>query len=200
MSFKKVFRAISELLLLPLQIFLPEPLLKRFRLKNLKDIRHEIVLQNCRGRLLDIGCGKNELINKYGNGIGVDIKQWGAVDYVCDPSSLPFEDKSFDTIVFVASINHIINRKAVLFEAKRCLNDRGQILITMINPFIGWCCHKIEWINWDLEGKGLKKGELPGMSKEMIENLLQETGFCLKRYQKFLCGLNNLYVAEKYDK
>ena len=34
--------------------------------------RIRAVLPRVRGRLLDIGCGTNELVRRYGNGVGVD--------------------------------------------------------------------------------------------------------------------------------
>lgn len=191
-----IFKEIVELLLLPLKIFLPENITRHLNITSRREARITEALKLCKGRTLDIGCGGNELIRRYGNGIGVDIKQWGDVDLVCNPTSLPFPDKYFDTITFIASLNHIYNRKKVLMEARRCLKKEGRIIITMINPIIGWFCHQAKWINWDLGGHGLKDHELPGMTKKMITDLLQETGFNLSFHRKFLYGLNNIYIAD----
>jgi len=42
------------------------------------------MLPHIRGRLLDIGCGTNKLVKSYmGEGIGVDVYQWGAMSIFC---------------------------------------------------------------------------------------------------------------------
>ena len=62
--------------------------------------RIRAVMPSIRGRLLDLGCGTNQLVGAYpGDGVGVDVHQWGGVDCVVDDSSdLPFDDGSFDTV------------------------------------------------------------------------------------------------------
>ena len=60
------------------------------------------------GRLLDVGCGLNRLVREYGNGVGVDVYDWGDVDLLVDDTScLSFPDMSFDTITCLAALNHI---------------------------------------------------------------------------------------------
>lgn len=36
------------------------------------------------GRLLDVGCGPNKLVRAYGNGVGVDVHDWGDVDLIIE--------------------------------------------------------------------------------------------------------------------
>jgi len=161
--------------------------------------RHEMVLAHVRGRLLDIGCGENRLVRRYGNGIGVDVYNWGDVDLVVEDSAyLPFADQSFDTISFVASLNHISNRKEVLQEAYRLLKDDGRLLITMIPPFIGMLWHKII-APWDPDQakRGMKPGEVWGLTAQQIQQLLHDAGFELIARKRFIFGLNNLYIAIK---
>jgi len=71
--------------------------------------RVRMVLPHIRGRLLDIGCGTNLLVRPYdGEGIGVDVYQWGDVDLVVEDSAkLPFESGEFDTVTIISAINHI---------------------------------------------------------------------------------------------
>ena len=96
------------------------------------------VLPEIRGRLLDIGAGPNTLVKLYGSGTGVDVFDWGGGALVVnDTAALPFPDRSFETIAFVACLNHIPNRQQVLHEAKRLLSPGGRVVMTMINPILG---------------------------------------------------------------
>src|SRR5262249_54791920 len=108
--------------LLPLKLLVPQPLVSKLPfLTTNREIRAGVVLRMVRGRLLDVGCGTNDLVRKYrefrGDGIGVDVYPWPNVDLVVeDTAKLPFPDNAFDTITFVACINHIPNRLEVLRE------------------------------------------------------------------------------------
>ncbi len=71
--------------LFPLKMIVPQPAVRRLPgLTTNEDIRVGMVLKHVRGRLLDIGCGKNRLARAYrekgGDGIGVDVYDWGNVD------------------------------------------------------------------------------------------------------------------------
>lgn len=161
--------------------------------------RRTIVLAHVRGRLLDIGCGENRLVRQYGDGIGVDVYDWGSVDLVVEDSAcLPFPDQSFDTISFVACLNHIPNREEVLQEAYRLLRDDGQILITMIPPFIGMIWHRIVApCDTDQTERGMKPAEVWGLTTRQIRQLLCGAGFELVAHKRFVFWLNNLYIAVK---
>ncbi|WP_152971222.1 class I SAM-dependent methyltransferase, partial [Rhizobium ecuadorense] len=50
---------------------------------------------------------------------------------------LPFEDRSFDTVCFVACLNHIPERKQALAESWRILKPGGRLIVTMIGRRIG---------------------------------------------------------------
>ncbi len=158
------------------------------------------VLPHARGRLLDIGCGANHLVRGYGNGVGVDVYDWGDVDcLVEDSASLPFPDKTFGTISILAALNHIPNREAVLKECHRLLMDGGgRLIITMIPPFISSVWHHIRF-PWDADQKerGMKAGEVYGMTREQINALCVRAGFVLAHAEKFMMGLNSLYVFHK---
>ena len=74
-------------------------------------------------RLLDIGAGTNALVRRHGDGVGVEVYDWGGEALVVENAArLPFSDQSFDTVSFVASLNHIPNRQEALFEAHRHLS------------------------------------------------------------------------------
>ena len=105
--------------------------------------RTRVVIPHIRGRLLDIGCGLNELVRTYaGDGTGVDVYQWGEVEVVVDDTAdLPFRDGEFDTVTVVAALNHIPNRAEALVEAYRVLKPGGSIIVTMITASVGRAWH-----------------------------------------------------------
>src|SRR5262245_45100549 len=75
---------------------------------TLEEERLEAVFPYVRGRLLDIGAGANTLVKRYGNGVGVDVHDWGGGALVVqDSSKLAFSDGEFDTVTLIACLNHI---------------------------------------------------------------------------------------------
>lgn len=162
--------------------------------------RIRVVLPHIRGRLLDVGCGLNHLTRSYeGDGVGVDVHQWGDVDLVVEDSAdLPFPDRSFDTVTIIAALNHIPTRADALSEAHRVLKDDGRIIITMIPPLTAKVWHRLRK-PWDADQKerGMKEGEVYGLTVLVVRRLLQETGFRISLEQPFMLGLNRLTVAVK---
>lgn len=168
--------------------------------KALTQWRIKVVLPHVQGYLLDIGCGTNKLVRSYiGKGVGVDVFQWGDVDFVVDNSAnLPFESETFDTVTLLASLNHIPNREEVLREANRLLTDKGKIIVTMIPPGISRIWHFLR-LPWDADQKerGMKEGERFGFFSKEIDNLLIKTGFKVTLKDKFMFGINNLTIGCK---
>lgn len=162
--------------------------------------RIRVVFPNIAGKLLDIGCGTNELVRSYkGEGLGVDVFQWGDVDLVInDSANLPFENKAFDTITIVAALNHIPNRKAVLKEAHRVIKDEGKIIVTMIPPMVSRMWHFLRQ-PWDADQsqRGMKTGEVYGITSAMVRALLEEAGFLVIKQKRFMMGFNRLTIACK---
>lgn len=166
---------------------------------RLEKRRRNAVLANVRGRLLDVGCGENRLVRQYGDGVGVDVVDWGDVDLVVkDSASIPLPGESFDTISFVACLNHISNRRAVLAEALRLLKPDGRLLVTMIPPGVSAVWHRIAapW-DHDQEHRGIHEGEVWGFTTPQMTALLRDAGFEVERLQRFVFRLNTLYVARK---
>lgn len=192
---------LMKVITLPLRLMLSHEQNNRICLPSLKDERIEIVKSRCRGKLLDIGCGDNQLVAGYGDdGIGVDVFDWNSIGrklIVKDTSDLPFDDKSFDTITFVACLNHIPNRFQVVAEARRVLADDGRIIITMLNPYIGWVRHKLAWWDTDQYIRGMMPGEVYGLTKTKLLSILENNDMKLSETKRFIFGLNNLYVFQK---
>ena len=84
-------------------------------------------------RLLDIGCGSGatvSLLNDLGyQAIGVDLfPPEGGVQ--ADAAALPFDDDSFDGILFECSFSKITAADTALSEAHRVLKPNGKLLMT----------------------------------------------------------------------
>jgi len=188
---------------LPIRLFLSHKRLNKLGLRSLQDERYNITKKHCKGKLLDIGCGDNQLIKLYkGEGIGVDVYDFGGNALIVkDSSNIPFKDKSFDTISFIACLNHIPISKRIktLREANRLLKDNGRIVMTMINPLIGFIRHKLDYWDPDQHKRGVKQGEEMGLSHKYIISLMKKVDFVLVKRKKFIFNLNNLYIFKKLD-
>lgn len=193
---KNLLQSLWDLIGIPFRFVLfDQKWLPRFGWTTLEEERIQKVLPFISGYLLDIGAGPNTLVKRYGNGVGVDVFDWGGDALVVqDTSDLPFEDQSFDIITFIACLNHIPNRLEVLREARRLLKPDGKVIITMINPILGNIGHAIWWYSEDKERGGMKEGELGGMWTKDIVVLLREARFQLTEHRRFQFGLNHIYI------
>lgn len=187
---------------LPVRMVFSHEVVNKMGLRSLRDDRCHAVMQHAKGRLLDIGCGNNQLVTQYGNGsVGVDVHDFGGGALIVeDCADLPFEDESFETVSFVACLNHIPNRESVLSEAHRLLSIDGIVLITMISPFIGTLRHRLAWWDKDQTERGMKEGEVMGMTHDSIISLVESQGFQFVKRTRFVLGLNNLYVFQKRNR
>ena len=165
--------------------------------------RIQQVLRFCNERVLDIGCGENELIRRYRAlgflGVGIDAHQWNGVDVICDATRLAFKNDEFDTVCFVGSLNHIPNRNIAIQEQRRVLRKNGRVIVTMLDPFIGILCHKLSIKDADRDERGMKKGEKYGLSVDLILKMFYEMDFKLEVHKTFVYGLNHLFVFKKED-
>jgi SAM-dependent methyltransferase len=198
------WQKVKDRLCFPLLICLSSDAARSLSLTPIDDERIMIVRSRCRGMLLDIGCGMNELVRNYrmiqGMAIGVDIHPWPGVDLVCDTINLPFPDVQFDTVTLLACLNHIpySKRNTVLVEARRVLKDEGQLMLTMINPVVGFFAHKIRHrYDPDQLERGMGEEEANGLWKKNVEKLLGDNGFRIEQTVPFVFGLNRLYIAQK---
>jgi SAM-dependent methyltransferase len=116
---------------------------------------------------------------------------------VNDCSTLEWTSETYDTVTFVACLNHIINRRAVLRECRRVLRLDGRVVVTMLTPGISRIWH---WLRrpWDPDQRerGMQPGEVYGFSPAEMVELFHAHGFRLHSTRRFMLGLNRLYVFE----
>lgn len=195
---KSLWQHIYDFLGIPLRmILLPDKVSRKLGLTSLQEERIRVVLQLITGKLLDIGAGDNLLVNIYGNGTGVDVFDFGGgATIVEDTRRLPFEDESFETVTFLACLNHIPYRQEALKEAFRLLKPGGKVIATMISPLLGTIGHKIWWYSEE-KHRGMADGEEMGIGRTDMFRLLENTGFTDIQEQSFLYHLNHLYHGAK---
>lgn len=193
---------ILNIIFLPIRFLLSHELLNKLGLRSLKDDRINMAMKHCKGRVLDIGCGDNQLIKKYNqeynnDSVGVDLLDLdNEVLVVKDTSKLPLSDKSFQTVTFLSSFQYILNHRKTVKEAYRILNDDGIILITVLSPLIGWIRYKLAWWDEDQNKIGLEESKRFGLSYKEICSLMEEY-FDFTKQKRFTLGLNNLYIFKK---
>ena len=188
----------------------------KWGLSSTRHERFEYAAKEVGGYCLDVGCGKQNLfIKQYlgGNGSGIDVFPYEGLsgeEIVEDLSQFPFPDVSFDSVTFIANVNHIPKdmRDKELAEAYRCLRNGGNIIITMPSAFAGVLIHKIVHIYDHLFGTHYDLDSIRGMdhdeesyyltSREIVERLLR-AGFkdVKKKYFFTQWGLNHLFVGWK---
>lgn len=181
-------------------VLLPDVASNRLGLTSLEDERVSAVLPWVQGRLLDIGAGTNRLVREHGRGVGVDVHDFGGGALILrDSRQLPFPDETFDTVTFIACLNHIPEREAALIEAWRVLKPQGRIVATMIDPVLSQIGHRLWWYGEDRHRGGMHEGEVFGFWPAQVRQLLTSAGFKLEHEGRFLYALNRLYVARKWD-
>ena len=198
------WQKIKDRVSFPLLAFLSSEHARGLGLTPIDEERVAMALGRCRGLVLDVGCGTNELVRRYrshqGRAIGVDVHPWPGSDVVCDTTRLPFPARHFDTVVMLACLNHVPQSKRgqVLQDVGRVLKCEGRLLITMINPLVGFVVHTIRH-RYDLDQleRGMGEEEAKGLWDKEVKGLLAKNRLHLTETIPFVFGLNCLYVAEK---
>lgn len=208
---KRALQACYDLIGAPLRmIALPDHGSERLHLTSLRAERLANVLPVLEGRTLDIGAGDNMLLRLYRQqatgtareagaeaSVGLDVYDWGGGCTIVESCrSLPFPDRSFDTVSFVACINHIPERREALAESLRVLRPGGRIVLTMIGKLIGVVGHALWWYSED-KHREEQEGEVMGMDPTVVETLVREAGFTSLERRGFVYGLNTLYLARR---
>ncbi|MDC6355729.1 MULTISPECIES: class I SAM-dependent methyltransferase [Robiginitalea] len=149
-------------------------------------IRDYFQKNNCKGKLLDFGCGKGFWSNEFSK-IGFDVLGLdGSVDQIKQARSkyqqidfihfnfsdkLPLDDNSFD-IIFSCSVFQYVNHDSVIKEFKRVLKENGKVIFLenlKYNPitslgrlYLKLTKHKYQFYPWN----HLTKSEIKKIGEE----------------------------------
>lgn len=211
---RSLAQKIKDFLTLPLRALTPFED-DKWGLSSTRSERFEYAGREVRGYCLDVGCGKNNIfINKFlgGYGRGIDVFPYEGLteeNLVSDIHHFPFGDASFDSVTFIANLNHIPpdSRVKELGEAYRCLKSGGNIIITMPCAFAGILIHKIVHAhdhlfgtNYDVDStRGMHHEEAFYLPDSVIVASLSKAGFkdIKKKYFFTQWGMNHLFVGWK---
>jgi SAM-dependent methyltransferase len=207
-SRKGALQSAWDLIGAPLRmVLLPDSQNERLHLTSLRAERYAAVLPQLKGRVLDVGAGDNALIRLYrktknndaaaSESVGVDVVDWGGDTLkIASSDSLPFEAGSFDTVAFVACLNHIPERIGALKEAHRVLKPGGLVVATMIGRLIGDVGHAIWWYSED-KHRDVAESEVMGINSAEMLRLFNLAGFTQVSIKRFVYGMNYLYLATR---
>jgi SAM-dependent methyltransferase len=142
------------------------------------------LITNLNGKLLDVGCGTKpyENICNVDEYIGLEIddeanRQHNYADVFYDGKTIPFEDKSFDSILSNQVFEHVFNPNQFLKEINRVTKVGGRFLITV--PFV-WDEHEQPYDYARYSSFGLK-------------HILAENGFEIMKHRKSNNGLGVVF-------
>jgi SAM-dependent methyltransferase len=187
----------------------------RFGLSSLRSERFDYCASEVRGFCLDVGCGRhNAFVSAFlgGNGIGIDVYPYEGLtpsQIFPDLTVFPFGDETFETVTFIANLNHVPRslRARELAEAYRCLRPGGRIVVTMGSAIAELLVHQVVRLYdrvfgtaFDVDGeRGMGAEEAYYLKEVEIRSLLASAGFAPVRRRRFPSqwGLNSLYVGLK---
>ncbi|MBC8468068.1 MAG: class I SAM-dependent methyltransferase [Planctomycetes bacterium] len=187
----------------------------KWGLSSLASERFYYAAEKVCGYCLDVGCGKwNRFVTEFlnGNGKGIDVYGYEGLteeNIVEDISHFPFEDQVFNSVTFLANLNHVPRsmRDIELAEAYRCLKPGGNIVVTMGNPFAEILVHKVIWFydkylgsNVDMDSeRGMHEEEEYYLLDREIKRRLSNAGFndIRKKYFWTQWCLNHMLIACK---
>lgn len=187
----------------------------KWGLSSLASERFDYVAHFVKGYCLDVGCGRNNrFIQDYlnGQGKGIDVYPYEGLsseNIVEDITSFPFDNETFDSVTFIANLNHVpqSKRDVELAEAYRCLKPRGNMIVTMGHPLAEILVHKVVWLydkilgtNFDMDSeRGMHEEEQYYLTDREIISRLKNAGFrnITKKYFWTQWGLNHLFVGWK---
>lgn len=146
-------------------------------------------------RLLDIGCGKGELLrtlqNRYEEVYGIDIAEVAvnsarknglkveAVDL--NQEDLPFPDQYFESITILSALQYFQDLYLVLGECNRVLAPAGVLLLSVPNMRSFWRVGRLllqgSFPRVSLDQEGYDGGTLHYFAYANLKDLLHQTGF-----------------------
>lgn len=203
-------RRAFDIALFPVRaLFIPEE--NSFGLTSLREERFEEVAKLCRGKVLDVGCGKFNLFIEnwigHRSGTGIDVYPYdGVKNVVTDMTALPFDTGSFDTLTLIAVGGHIPQnlRDKEFSEFARVLKSGGKLVMTEGEPITQTLGHLWRHYSLALIGKlgmdderGMEHDEQYCMPKAELMSYLNTPPLRFLARKRFMWGLNNVYVAVK---
>ncbi len=138
--------------------------------------------------VLSVGCGpadvEGQLIRRGFKVTGLDVSQEalhavpeGLRAVVGCAEELPFADRSFDAVIFVASLQFVEDYRRAVVEAARVLRPAGRLIAMLLNPasefYRGKRADPASYVN------NLKHEDIRAIEKAVAERFRTETDYFL---------------------
>jgi len=162
-------------------------------------------------RVLDIGCAGGTFLRyfkkRYPKLIfyGIDASKV-AVEYAkkrdkkinflqADAHKLPFQKESFEIITCFDVLEHLENPKKAIFEAKRCLKEKGVYLASTTTESL---LFKICWFFWlKFSGSVWEHTHIQVFNFDSLPSLIKSFGLKVLLIRKFHFGMMQFVFAQK---
>lgn len=175
------------------------------------DARMSRIAPHIRGDVLDLGCGRAEILEKYATKLdsycGVEYSE-EAVQSLrkAHPEAMFFArnldqdrlelGRQFDCILMVALIEHLFNQKHVMDEVASALKPGGTIVLTTPTPFGNDVVHRLG-ATVGLFAKAAVDDHIVIYNHHRLRLLAKEIGLKLTRYYTFQLGCNQFATFTK---
>jgi len=160
------------------------------------------------GVVLDLGCGDGVFSSKIPDtsvSYCVDVTESGLrrlqrrkkgslVPLLASGYELPFEDNTFDTVLYIFVVEHLApdNDLHMLQEIRRVLKDDGKLIYTTDTPFFDR--YLVKWTNLLLRFKWVPQdhtsptGHINLITMEQSRQLVQRAGFTIEAEHPYYMG------------
>jgi 2-polyprenyl-3-methyl-5-hydroxy-6-metoxy-1,4-benzoquinol methylase len=155
-------------------------------------------------RILDIGCHQGEFLRGLGDHIGLST----GLDPLARPEAgkhyrilteafrapTAFEDKSFDVVVLLATLEHIRDKEPLARECRRLLASGGRVIVTVPSPFVDSIVALLCRLRL---ADGMSIEEHHGFEPAETPAIFAQQEFELEHSGSFQLGLNRIFVFRK---
>lgn len=178
-----------------------------FKINSTKQILKNYHFNN----FLDIGCASGYMLSEisltypHAKYSGVDVyakainfakKRYPNIKFqVAFAEKLPFENETFDLIIFYETIEHVENPLLSLKEIKRVLKKKGTSIVTMDS---GNFLFRLVWFLWENStGKVWKGAHLHPFHHADLEKIIGKSGLKIKRKFFTHLGMEVTFILNK---
>ena len=134
-------------------------------------------------------------LDSYKDAITFAQKKYPHIKFICaDAHKLPFKNNALDLIICTETLEHVIDPKKTLLEMKRVLKKKGRAIISMDS---GSLMFRTVWFFWTkTKGRVWKNAHLHEFNLQILENLIREAGFKIKKKNITHLGMAVVFLAE----
>jgi len=110
--------------------------------------------------------------------------------------SLPYDSETFDVVTMMAVLEHVSHPKAVIVEIFRILKPGGRLVLTVpsnaAKPVLEFLAFRLGIVS-----AAEIRDHKCYYNKELLRQLLADTGLVMEAHHYFELGMNNFVVCAK---